>query len=119
MGVWGPVVLPDVDEQAELRCGIAQPIGAPRLRDAVRRHMTVLILIDDATRFTPTATVLPHVVAELHAAGVPDDKIQFLTAQGTHRKMKEEELKKKLGSLYGKHAIFQHDWKNNKEMHAF
>jgi len=119
LGVWGPVIVPDPDDASALRRGIDHPIGAARLRDAVRGAGKVLVLIDDGTRFTPTAKILPHIIEELRAGGIADKGIRFLTAQGTHRKMEEEELKKKLGPLYGKYPVFQHDWKNQADLHHF
>jgi nickel-dependent lactate racemase len=119
LGVWGPTVLADPDDEAALRQGIAHPIGAPLLRDAVRGKQSLLLLIDDATRFTPTAKILPHLIDELHAGDVKDDRIHFLTCQGTHRKMEEKEVAKKLGKLHGKYRVSQHDWKNDKELHYF
>ena len=119
LGVWGPPSLPEIDEDAELRRAFAQPIGAPPLRDVVSKKDRVLLLIDDATRITPTARILPHVVQQLAAAGLPDDHIHVLTAQGTHRKMEKVELQKKLGTLFGRFQIFQHDWKDSATIHHF
>src|SRR4051794_31931903 len=72
MGVFSPRRFPDVDEHAVLRDGIANPIDAPRLRDAVKAAAakSVLILVDDGTRMTPAAKILPFVLQELHAAGL-------------------------------------------------
>src|SRR4051812_13508778 len=53
MGVFGPRSPGNVDETTVLARGIEQPIGAPRLRDAVRGKRRLLILIDDGTRMTP------------------------------------------------------------------
>src|SRR5436309_14593419 len=96
MGVYSPRTYDHVDEQRALREGFDQPIGAQRLRDAVKPTDSVLVLIDDGTRMTPTARILPHVIVELHAAGVDDDRIEFLQAPGTHRPMTAVELKQKL-----------------------
>jgi len=81
MGVYAPRAM-DVDEEAVLQQGFASPIGAPRLRQAVGRDDRVLILIDDASRSTPTARILPFVFDELHAAGVSDDRVEFLQLGG-------------------------------------
>ena len=69
MGVFSPKTF-ETDEDAVLREGFGRPIGAPRLRDAVQPGNRVLILIDDGTRMTPVARILPHLFYELHAAGV-------------------------------------------------
>lgn len=119
MGMYTPTSFDDLDEQAVLRNGFAIAYGGPRLRDAVKGQNDVLILIDDATRATPTARILPHVLAELHAGGVADSKISFLQAPGTHRPMKEDELRKKLGTAYGKYTVHEHHWLDERSLHEF
>ncbi len=99
MGVYSPRAVDGVDEARVIAEGFARPLGAPRLRDAARGHKRVLVLVDDATRKTPTARFLPQVMAELAAAGVADERIEFLAAPGTHRELTEEEWKLKLGGL--------------------
>jgi nickel-dependent lactate racemase len=98
---------------------LSQPIGKPRLRDAARGKSRVLILIDDATRTTPTARILPPVLEELAAAGLQNSQIEFLTAQGTHRRMSDDEVKKKLGDAFGKFTVHQHNWKDESSLHTF
>src|ERR1700743_107203 len=100
MGVFSPKTFDHVDEAQTLRDGFKQPVGAGPLASAVRATDRVLILIDDATRMTPTARILPYVIAELHDGGVRDDRIEFLQAPGTHRPMKESELREKFGDLH-------------------
>lgn len=119
MGVFGPRELPGVDEAAVLRDGFAHPIEAPRLRDAVQPGDRVLVLIDDATRATPTARVLPSVFEELGAAGVPDGRVEFLEAPGSHRAMTEPELRDKLGERYGRHRVHQHRYLDRRSLHDF
>jgi nickel-dependent lactate racemase len=116
LGVWGVASKNLPDEESEIRRSLSQPIGKPRLRDEVSGRR-VLVLIDDATRTTPTAKILPLVVEELQAGGAKE--IVFLTAQGTHRRMEEGEIKKKLGPLFGKFRVEQHDWKNEGQLHTF
>jgi nickel-dependent lactate racemase len=110
MGVFSPREFPGVDEEQVIAEGSAHPIGAPRLREAVRSTDRVLILIDDGTRVTPTDRVLPHLIGELHAAGVPDRNIDFIEAVGTHRPMKPEEIRKKLGRYDGKYQVHEHHY---------
>jgi nickel-dependent lactate racemase len=119
MGVFSPRAFDHVDEQRVLADGFARPIGAPRLRDAVRGAGSVLLLIDDGTRKTPVPRILPHLFDELHAAGIPDDKIEFLQAPGTHRPMKPEELQHKLGPFHGKYKVHEHHWLDEKSLHDF
>jgi nickel-dependent lactate racemase len=119
MGVYSPRTFRDVDERAALERGFAEPIGAPRLRVAVRGRRRVLVLMDDATRATPTVRILPHVMDELHAGGVADGAIEFLQAPGTHRPMKETEVRQKLGELFGKYKVHEHHWLDAKSLHDF
>jgi nickel-dependent lactate racemase len=119
LGVFAPEPLRQVDEGAVLRQGFARPIGAPLLREAVGRNDSVLILIDDATRATPVARVLPAVFDELQAAGVTDERVEFLEAPGTHRPMTDDELREKLGERYGRHRVHQHRYLDRSSIHQF
>src|SRR6185295_229162 len=118
-GVFSPRALREVDEGAVLREGFAHPVGAPALRDVARAGDRVLILVDDATRLTPAARVLPLVLDQLHAAGVPDARIEFLQAPGTHRPMTEAELRDKLGGCFGRYAVHEHHYLDESSLHDF
>jgi len=119
LGVFGPERVPDLDESAILRDGFARPIGAPRLRDAVGARDRVLILIDDATRATPIARILPSVFEELKAAGVDDERVEFLQAPGSHRPMTDAELREKLGDRYGRHRVHEHHYLDRSTLRDF
>ena len=119
MGVYGPRSMVAADEHAAVARGIASPIGAPRLREMTGRDDRVLILVDDATRGTPVPKLLPYVIAELEAAGVPDRQIVFLTAQGTHRRMTDAELRRKLGPFRDRFVVHQHDWRDEAALRDF
>ena len=110
MGVYAPLSLPGIDEDDVLRRGFAHPIGAPRLRDAVRPTDRVLILIDDGTRGTPVPRLLDLVLEELAVAGLREDRVSLLTAPGTHREMTEDELRRKLGAHFSRFPVHQHRW---------
>jgi len=119
MGVFTPETDAGIDEERVLREAFARPIGAPPLREAVSPGDRVLILIDDATRATPAAKVLPSVVAELHSAGVPDHRIELLQAPGTHRPMTDDELRTKLGDLFGRYRVHEHHYRDRSSLHRF
>lgn len=87
---------PVEDGDAAIRVALDAPLGAPRLEDAVRPGARVLILIDDNTRPTPVAKILPHLLNRLSSAGVQDEKMEILVASGTHRPMTPEEIRAKL-----------------------
>lgn len=71
---------------------IRSPINSPTISELVKRHGTkTVILVDDGTRSTPQAVILPILIDELNAAGVPDRDITILIALGTHRPMSKDE----------------------------
>src|SRR5919199_3638983 len=119
LGVYAPRSVGQVGEEEVLASGFAESYGAPRLRDAVKATDSVLVLVDDATRGTPVPRLLKRVVGNLWAAGVADKQIRLLTAQGTHRRMTEDELRQKLGEFYGRFETHQHDWLDESSLHEF
>jgi nickel-dependent lactate racemase len=54
--------------------------------------------VDDCTRKTPTAQILPYVLEALQSAGVHPQQITIVVALGTHRPMTAGELHAKLGA---------------------
>ncbi len=102
---------PDGTESETISRGIANPIGAPRIRDAVAAEQRVLILCDDVTRETPAYLILPFILEELHAAGVSDENIHFVMALGTHRDMTAQEIEDKLGpDIADRYLVENHRW---------
>ena len=95
-----PTTAPGTTEDL-VAAALRHPIGTPPLRELAQRiHMPgqrIAILVDDCTRKTPTAQILPLVLAEL-AAGVSPRDITIVVALGTHRPLAEDELQTKLGA---------------------
>jgi len=120
MGVYAPRTVGRMNEEGVLARGFSEPHGAPRLREAVKPTNRVLVLVDDGTRGTPVSRLLKRVAGgELWAAGVLDKQITLLTAQGTHRVMREGELKQKLGDFYGRFEVRQHRWLDEPNLREF
>jgi nickel-dependent lactate racemase len=90
------VTLPD-DGVTTIAAAIAAPIGAPRLAELARCSHRAVIIADDLTRPTPVSLVLPQLLAELNAGGLPDDRIRVVIALGTHRPMTEAEIINRFG----------------------
>ena len=93
--VSGPKETPSVENLPEaVRAAIRSPIDALPLPDLVAQHGTeTVILVDDDTRSTPQAQILPVLLDELNAAGVPDREVTILIARGTHRTMNETDCR--------------------------
>ncbi|MDR2313749.1 MAG: nickel-dependent lactate racemase [Spirochaetaceae bacterium] len=78
----------------------------------------VLIIINDATRPTPTALILEGLLPLIEQAGVPDGGLTLLTATGAHRGPTEEEYRQILGNLYPRlrSRCLYHDARNEQDM---
>jgi lactate racemase len=81
-----------------LTMALRNPIGTPPLRKLALPGQRAAILIDDCTRKTPTAQILPLVLGELSAGGIGQQDITIVVALGTHRPLSPEELAGKLGA---------------------
>lgn len=114
IGIFRPKGFSDsTDEEAAIRDGFSNPIGARRLRDEVRAEWNVLILVDDVSRPTPAHKLVPYLLQELREAGVPDENVSFLMSLGTHRAMTPEEIDAKLGQgVRERFSVTNHRWDN-------
>jgi nickel-dependent lactate racemase len=96
--------------QEELQRALAHPLGTPAVADMVRHGDKIVILIDDHTRTTPTAQILPPLVDQIRAGGACDEDITILMANGTHRKNSDSEVLHKVGrDLSARIKVLQHD----------
>lgn len=85
------------DVRESVRAALAAPTGSQRLGQLVSPGDKVVILADDYTRLTPTDIIIPPILDELNAAGVPDERIKVIVASGSHRAMTGEEKLCKYG----------------------
>jgi nickel-dependent lactate racemase len=99
MGVYSPNDVPALpDVKGEIIRALAHPIQSPPLRDLVRGKKSVVLVADDITRTTPTEIIVPILLDECNAAGVPDRNIAVIIALGTHRFMTDGEIRQKFGA---------------------
>ncbi len=80
-----------------VRYALAHPVGAGLLRDDVKPGQKVAIVTSDISRPLPSFDVLPAVLDELYAAGIPQEDITVVLALGSHRGHTEEEKKHLVG----------------------
>lgn len=93
-----------------LREALAQPIGAPPLRQVARAGQAVAIVTSDLTRPCPSRRLLPPVLEELAAAGVADADITVVLALGLHRPMTAAEIEAAVGSeMVRRVRVLNHD----------
>ncbi len=112
IGIFAPRELGQaaVDEAAAVRRALDNPVGTPRLRDLARRGQKVAVITSDLTRPCPSERLLPPVLDELAAAGVPDDDIIIIIGLGLHRPMTEAELRDGVGeAVFRRVRVINHD----------
>ncbi len=97
-GVLEPASPPAVtDVNAEVQRSLEAPIASERLLNLAGADKKIALVIDDDSRPTPVAKMLPPLFAELNRAGVGFGQITIVTALGVHRPMQEEELRQRVG----------------------
>ncbi|MFA4965608.1 MAG: nickel-dependent lactate racemase [Thermoleophilia bacterium] len=103
--------LPEIEDfEATLVARLVAPTGTPPLSELAAGRRRVLVLVEDSTRHTPVARILPVLFDHLNAAGVSDDQIEILGAPGTHRVMTDAEVREKVGDEAVRRVrISQHD----------
>jgi nickel-dependent lactate racemase len=105
----GQVPAPADPAQA-VRDALASPVGAPALEDLARGVSSVCIAVTDATRECPDALLVPPMLEEIEAAGVPREAVTILVAVGTHRASTEREKREKLGdAVVDRYRVIDHD----------
>jgi nickel-dependent lactate racemase len=99
VGVYSPRdAAPVADVPSEVRQALASPIGAKPLREQARGARNAVLIADDNTRLTPTEVLIPILLDECNAAGIPDAEIRVIIALGTHRFMTDAEILAKFGA---------------------
>lgn len=87
---------PDVGEEGIARA-FANPIGTPPIHEIARGKKTAAIVIDDLSRPTEGARLLPRILGELRDAGVGPDDVRIVLGVANHRQMMREDVIKKVG----------------------
>jgi nickel-dependent lactate racemase len=99
IGVLEPSAIDPVsDPEGEVTRSLGEPIGCGRLEQSAQGKVRVAIIIDDSSRPTPIAKILPVVLAELERGGVLRENLVIVPALGVHRGMDEAELAKRVGN---------------------
>jgi len=85
------------DPRVEVERALSEPIGTKRLSDIAKAGHKVAIVVDDATRATPSYLMVPPILDELNKAGVRDEDVTVIFGCGTHRPVTPEEMKTLVG----------------------
>ena len=95
--VLGPKDAPVLSD-TQIEQAFAEPIGTPRISELAKGKTSAAIVVDDLSRPTPAAKVIPVLLRELAAAGVPQSEIRFVVGGGSHRPLTDKEVAKKIGA---------------------
>jgi len=75
-----------------VRQALASPTGTSKLSQLACGRKKAVIVISDGTRLCPSELLLPALLEELNAGGIPDNAIDIVIALGLHRKQTKEEM---------------------------
>jgi len=103
---------PVADLAAEVARLVKHPTAGPSLEEivAANKAKTAAIIVNDMTRSTPTAEMLPPLLEELERLGVPSSGIAVVVATGTHRPMSDDETRQTVGdAVFAKYRVENHD----------
>ncbi|MBC8525527.1 MAG: nickel-dependent lactate racemase [Candidatus Cloacimonetes bacterium] len=112
----GEIIYPNAveirKEKEVLFEAIQNPVDSQTFDDFIKGNETILIIVNDATRPTPTARII-----DLLWDKIKDKDIKFIIATGMHRAPSEDEYYEIFGNHYPelKGKIFSHDAKAEKE----
>lgn len=98
LGMIEPKEKPGVaDPRVEVERALNEPVGAKKLREIAKAGDKAAVVVDDATRATPSYLMVPAILDELNKAGVKDEDITVIFGCGTHRSVTPEEMKTLVG----------------------
>jgi nickel-dependent lactate racemase len=97
--------------KAGVETALANPIGTPRIAEMAKGKKSATIVVDDLSRPTPAAEVIPFLLRELTQAGIPKNEIRFVVGGGSHRPLTDEEIAKKVGAdVAAEYEVTSHDF---------
>lgn len=118
---WDPLYFIEVEDETKNSIEemvietLKNPRGVSSFKELASRAKTVSIIVDDATRPTPTREILKVLLMELRDYGFSTENISIVIALGTHEQMNQQSLEVKLGSeVLSNFRVIQHNaWDRN------
>jgi len=100
------------DQARVISEALDRPIGVQTLERSLTSSDRVVIMVDDITRPTPAAKILPFILERIEGAGIPDGSVVVFMAMGTHRPMTSSELDTKLGrEVRSRYRVINRDYR--------
>ncbi len=95
----------------QIERAFANPIGTPPISELAKGRKSAAIIVDDLSRPTPASKVIPFLLQELTAAGVPKSEIRFVVGVGAHRPITKDEMVKKVGAdIVANYQVTNHNF---------
>ena len=97
--------------EAQIEAAFARPTGTPPIAEMARGKKNAAIVVDDLSRPTPTADLIPYVLRELSQAGIAKEEIRFVVGVGSHRPLNDREIAQKVGpGVAAEYEVTNHDF---------
>ncbi len=101
---------PLTDIEQRIKDALRAPTAGSPLEEVVSPGEKVGIIVNDPTRLARTEVILPHLLHELGQAGVVDENIFIIFAEGLHRQTTDEEKVQIVGKeIASRIALYNHD----------
>lgn len=84
-------------EEREIEAAFDNPMGTPTIARLAQGKRRVSIAVDDISRPTPVAHLMPGLMRRLERGGVDLDNVHVVMGTGMHRPMVKDEIIKKIG----------------------
>ncbi len=95
----------------QIERAFAEPIGTKRIAELAKSKKSAAIVVDDLSRPTPAAEIIPFLLHELTSAGIPKSGIRFVVGGGSHRPLTDEEAVKKVGAdIAAEYEVTSHNF---------
>ena len=103
----------------QIEQAFAEPIGTLRISELAKSKKSAAIIVDDLSRPTPAARIIPYILRELTSAGVPKSEIRFVAGVGAHRPLTDEDIVKKVGAdIAASYEVTNHNFMSG-DLRAF
>jgi hypothetical protein len=80
-----------------VRRALEAPVAGPSLRELARGRKDACVAVEDGTRPSRLAEILPEMLQVLHDAGIPRERTRIVVGSGGHAPMDRPMLVRKLG----------------------
>lgn len=85
------------DPCSEVLHALDNPLKSRRVPEIAKKGDKAVIVVDDATRSTPSFLMVPPILNQLNSAGVQDRDITVIFGRGSHRLVTPEEMRNLVG----------------------